>query len=365
MKRYCTHCSREYEPNRKSPWRCTECQHPLIYRWEPDVNPSPPPITDLNRFDGLWAFDMLLPISQEISFHEGFTPLVYSEKWDAEIKLDYVFPSGSFKDRGGTTTISQAVKLGVDHVIEDSSGNAGAAIAQYAAHANISADIYVPASASEGKISAISKTGANVIRIEGDREDVTDACLRAVQSEQGLYASHVWNPAFLVGTATFAFEIAAQRNWSVPDAIVVPIGHGTLALGAYQGFSLLEDIGWIESMPQIFGVQAAGYDPIATEFNTKTTTTHSNPLADGIQINDPPRKNQITNAISDTNGTVISIDEPSLERSLNALHQAGYYCEPTSAVVLAGLQKYRELDHIDQGMDVLLALTGSGLKINK
>ncbi len=207
------------------------------------------------------------PFGRVASLGEGFTPLVDANGWDAQFKLDCVFPSGSFKDRGATTTLSRAAELGVETVLEDSSGNAGAAIAQYAARAGIDAEIYVPADAKASKLKAIECAGATPVRIEGSRQDVTDACIEAVENGDGWYASHAWNPAFFAGTMTFALELAAQRDWNVPDAVVTPLGHGTLFLGAYRGFRALLDAGWTDSMPRLLGVQAEGVSPIADGFH--------------------------------------------------------------------------------------------------
>jgi threonine synthase len=304
------------------------------------------------------------------------TPLEDAPAWDAQFKLEYVFPTGSFKDRGATATLSRALELGVDRVVEDSSGNAGAAIATYAARAGIDAEIYVPASVKQSKLRAIEAAGATPVRVEGSRQDVTDACVEAAVSEDkgstgdgqpgddgasgAWYASHAWNPAFFAGTATVAYETALQRDWEVPDAVVTPLGHGTLFLGAYRGFRALKAAGWTDSIPRMYGAQAAGYAPIAAELHG--TDEGTNDVADGIQIRDPVQKDAILAAIEETGGDAIALGEEPVADELQRLHGAGFYTEPTCAVAPAALRAYRERGEIHPDEDVVVPLTGSGLK---
>ncbi len=355
----CQACGTTYPASRTDVWRC-KCGNPLDFATTPVPSGPAPRPESLDRNRGLWAFTAFLPMTRAVSLGEGFTPLIPSENWNASFKLEYVSPTGSFKDRGATTTLSRAATLGVDRIVEDSSGNAGAAIATYAARAGIPAEIYVPASAKPGKLRAIERTGANVIRIEGSRRDVTSACVERVREGTAWYASHAWNPAFLAGTSTFALEICAQREWNAPDAIVCPIGHGTLFLGAYRGFHSLRTAGWIDSLPRLLGVQAAGYAPIASALHGESTD--QNDLADGIQIREPARREQITAAIDATNGDVIALGDAPVAASLETLHEAGFYCEPTSAIAPAALTEYRERGVIGPDADVVVPLTGSGLK---
>lgn len=355
----CRDCGRTYPDGPDEPWRC-ECGHALDFAERPVPDGPAPDFADLDTRAGLWAFADLLPVERRVSLGEGFTPLVSAPGWDATFKLEYLFPSGSFKDRGATTTLSRAAELGVSRVVEDSSGNAGAAIAQYAARAGIDAEIYVPAGVKESKLAAIERVGATPVRVEGSRADVTEACLARVEEGTGWYASHAWNPAFFAGTMTFAFEVAAQRDWRAPDAVVAPLGHGTLFLGASRGFRLLREVGWIDRMPRLLGVQAAGHAPIADSLHGESAG--ENAVADGIQIDAPAREDQILDAIDATDGDAIAVGEAEVESALSRLHRAGFYVEPTSAAAPAGLEAYRERGVLDADDDVVVPLTGSGLK---
>ena len=377
----CPDCGRTYDAGPDEPWRC-DCGHPLEFEERPLPDRSAPDFAELDTRAGLWSFEEFLPISPEVTLGEGFTPLRDAVTSDAsdwgenvQFKLEYVFPSGSFKDRGATATLSRAAQLGVEKVVEDSSGNAGAAIAQYAARAGIDADIYVPADAKASKLAAIERVGATPIRVEGTRQDVTDACIEAVESESegddpeeddgdetGWYASHAWNPAFFAGTATFAFEVAAQRDWEVPDAVVTPLGHGTLFLGAYRGFRALKEAGWTDRMPKLLGAQAAGYAPIAAELHGEEAAAGDNSVADGIQILDPARKDQILDAVAETGGDAIALGSDTVADALDRLRRGGFYTEPTCAVAPAALARFRERGVLDDEDEVVVPLTGSGLK---
>jgi threonine synthase len=364
----CSVCDRRYD-RASWQWRC-DCGAPLEFArnvWDDDADISAefgdePPTSWGDSTAGLWAFEDFLPTSPRVSLGEGRTPLVDAPAWDAAFKLEYVSPTGSFKDRGATTTLSVAAELGVDRVVEDSSGNAGAAIATYAARAGIDADIYVPASVKPGKRRAIERAGANVVPIEGDRAAVTDACVDAVESGDAWYASHAWNPAFFAGTATFASEVCAQRGWTAPDAVVLPIGHGTLFLGAYRGFRALRAVGWIDEVPRLLGAQAAGYAPIVAERHGREAAAGENEVADGIQIREPVRKGQILDAIDATDGDAVALPASAVEDALDALHRRGFYTEPTCAIAPAALETYRERGTIAADADVVVPLTGSGLK---
>ncbi len=368
-------------------WRCP-CGSPLRFAEPPIPDIEPPESEALGVRSGLWAFDAFLPVGGEpanrVTLGEGMTPLVDADRgtaeergpndpdaWNAAFKLEYVFPTGSFKDRGATTTLTRARELGVEQVVEDSSGNAGAAIATYAARAGIDAEVYVPADVKASKLRAIRRAGATPVRIEGSRADVTQACIAALGEDSedddtpAWYASHAWNPAFFEGTATVAYEIAFQRGWKAPDAVVTPLGHGTLFIGAYWGFRRLRRAGWIDKMPRLYGAQAAGIAPVVEAVHGPERADpggEGNESADGIQIADPVRIEGIREAIAETGGDVVAITGSEAEAELDRLHGAGFYTEPTCAVAPAALRKLRDRGAIDSNEDVVVPLTGSGLK---
>ncbi len=345
----CPACDRTYDDR----WRCT-CGHPLEFASPPRPDGPAPDFSAFDSRRGVAAFDDFSPVAAHVSLGEGFTPLIEEPHLDATLKLEYVSPTGSFKDRGAATVVSRAVERGVDRVIEDSSGNAGTAIATYAARAGLDAEIFVPESVTAAKRRAIEATGATVVSVSGSREAVADACREAVADGRGWYASHAWNPAFFVGTATFGLELAAQRDWSVPDALVLPLGHGTLLLGAYRGFRALVEAGWTDTMPRLLAVQAAGYAPIAGDTGSET-----NDLADGIQVREPVRRESVIDAIAATDGDAIAVSTEGVREAHERLGRLGFDVEPTAAAAVAGLRRYRERGTID-GDSVVVPLTGRG-----
>lgn len=369
MRLRCPRCASLYNDR----WRC-QCSAPLEFDERPLPTATAPAEATLDPREGLWAFSAFLPVTDaadRVTLGEGYTPLVDadrsagqtgSEAWNAEFKLEYVFPTGSFKDRGATTTLSRAAELGVERVVEDSSGNAGAAIATYAARAGIEAAIYVPAAVKASKVNAIERAGADVVRVEGTRSDVTDACIERVKAGEGWYASHAWNPAFFAGTATMAYEIAQQRDWNVPDAVVMPLGHGTMFLGAFRGFEALVEAGWTDRVPRLLGAQAAGYAPIVEALHGGEAAAGDNTVADGIQIRNPVRLDGILEAIDESDGDAIALSAAAVDAELDRLHRAGFYVEPTCAVAPAALREYRERGVVDSDDDVVVPLSGSGLK---
>jgi threonine synthase len=310
----------------------------------------------------LWRYDTYLPLSHQhaITLGEGFTPIlpIAFKGKTVLIKQEHLFPTGSYKDRGASVLMSYAKQLGVTKVVQDSSGNAGCAIAAYGAKGNIDTCIFVPASTSAAKLAQIRMYGATLNLVEGTREDTAKAAWQAAQ--QQYYASHCYNPFFYEGTKTFAYEVCEQLNWTAPDVVVLPVGNGTLVLGCYIGFLHLLESGVISQMPKIVGVQASNCAPLYHQWNNNhhaIATTET--FAEGIAIAEPIRANEIVEAIRKTDGILVTVDEHDIVSALKECCQMGYYIEPTSAATIAGI--YKALQHIEADNWVSL-FTGHGLK---
>lgn len=309
------------------------------------------------RPPGLWRYRAALPIERDdsiVTLGEPATPLQHDDSYGrpAWLKLDYLHPTGSYKDRGASVLLSKVRELGVRRIVEDSSGNAGAAIAAYAARAGVACEIYVPESASGPKLAQIAACGATLHRIPGPRQAAADACRAA--AETTYYASHCWNPFFLQGTKTCAYEVAEQLDWQPPDAVVLPAGNGTLLLGMWKGFSELHAAGLIARRPRLFGVQAAACAPLTQSADSLPKPT----LAEGIAVVAPVRGAQILAAIQQSGGQVLTVGEPEIRTALQRAWRRGLFIEPTAAVALAALPQ------IPQALAKLVVpLTGSGLKL--
>lgn len=306
-------------------WRCPRCRSPLSL----DGDPPPP-----------------------VSLGEPVTPLLDWERFT--LKLEGALPTGSFKDRGAAAMAGWLAAHGVERVIEDSSGNAGAALAAYCARVGIGCDIYAPESTPPAKLAQIEAYGARIVRVPGPRPRATEAAEAA--AEQGaIYASHAWSPLFLAGTATFARELHGQLGGEAPDAIVFPVGGGSLLLGAYHGFAALG----LPRVPRLVCAQAAACAPLVAAFeqgSAEPVPVEVTPsVADGIRIPSPVRGAEVLCAIRETGGTALAVSEDEILAAYRDVAAAGTLVERTSAVALAAARRV-------DGERIVVAATGHGLK---
>ena len=315
-----------------------------------------------------WRYARALLVGAEdaISLGEGWTPLV-SGDWGGSavrFKLEFMMPTGSFKDRGMTVMVSYLRSRGIDRVLEDSSGNAGASLSAYAAASGLSCRILVPEAASYPKVAQIAACGADVVTIEGSRQDVADAALR--QSAEIFYASHNWQPFFVEGVKTLAYELWEQLGFRPPDNVVVPLGYGSNVLGCDRGFDELLRRGEIGARPRLFGVQAANCAPYHAAFRAGVEhllpTQISPTVAEGIASAKPTRVAEVLRAVRESGGTVVAVDEAEIVEALRGLARRGLYVEPTSAAAAAGLTRLQASGTIRPEETTVLVLTGSGLK---
>ena len=315
----------------------------------------------------MWRYREAIPIDHKasiVSMSEGFTPLeeVEFDGKSALVKMDYLFPTGSYKDRGATVLISKMTEWGVQRVVEDSSGNAGSAVAAYSAKAGIECEIYVPEATSLEKTVQIQAYGATLRKVRGSREKTAVVAMKAASRIP--YASHCWSPFFLHGTKTFAFEVWEQLGWRAPDVLVLPVGHGTLFLGAMIGFRELKEAGLTKRIPKLVGVQSAFCAPLHQAYKKGWGETRpiekGETLAEGIAISEPVRGRQILEATEETDGEILAVTEKEIWMALKQMGRKGYFVEPTSAATVAGLKKY--LRKRKKRETVVSTLTGTGLK---
>jgi len=316
----------------------------------------------------LWRYSAALPVQVKmpISLGEGVTPLVELAWRDARphFKLEWFAPTGSFKDRGATVMISTLREQGIDRVLEDSSGNGGAAIAAYATAAGMRAKILVPGYTQPGKTVQIRAHGAEVELIPGTRQDTADAAER--QAADVFYASHNWQAFFLQGTKTLAYELWEDLGFRAPDNILIPTGAGSNVLGCDIGFCELLRRGEIRGLPRLFAVQPENCAPLHATFLTggsDLVAIEAKPtIAEGTSIAKPARTREVLAAVRRSGGTTVTVSESEIVTAHGELAQMGLYVEPTSASGVAALSKLLDAGVIRSAETTVIILTGSGLK---
>jgi threonine synthase len=297
------------------------------------------------------------------------TPLLKTRfrNWDVSLKLEYMLPTGSYKDRGIAVCINHLSESGVQSVSEDSSGNAGASTAAYTAAAGIHADIYVPEGTSPGKVNQIRVYGAHAHLISGTR---TESAQEAQKAREGIhYIGHSWNPLFACGIKSVAYEIAEQSRWCPPDWVVTPAGGGSLVMGLIDGFTELLAVGYIQSLPRVLAVQSVACAPVYEAWSLNAPEVVGVELhqtyAEGVALPNPPRGTQVLQAIRRYNGTMLAVGDTELLSCWRDMAQMGIFIEPTSAVAVAGAWLARESRGLIKPEEsVVILITGHGLKTN-
>jgi threonine synthase len=316
----------------------------------------------------LWRYRTAFPfqIDNPISLGEGATPLIPRTVAGVQVllKCEWFNPTSSFKDRGASVMLSLLRAQGIEHVLEDSSGNGGAAIAAYAAAGGMAATIMTPVSTSPAKTVQMRAHGATVELIPGTRQDTADAAV--ARSESIFYASHNWHPFFLHGTKTLAYELWEDLGFRAPDNIITPCGAGSNVLGCEIGFSELLRADQIEFMPRIFAAQPANCSPIAAAFMTgldEPVPTEITPtMAEGTAIAHPIRLREVLGALRETQGGAVTLTEQEIAKATLDLARIGIYVEPTSAQAAAAFAKLLETGTITPEQTTVLIMTGTGLK---
>ena len=269
------------------------------------------------------------------------------------LKMEDRQPTGSFKDRGAKRLIGELAYLGIDRVAIDSAGNAGAAVAAYAAAAGMACRVYVPDDISAERVRQITAYGAEVVRVPNGRMNA-GSMLRA-ELGSDYYASHVYNPLFADGIKSMAYEIYHQLGDAVPDYIFVPIGNGSLLLGLYQGFAELG------RLPHFIGVQSTKCAPVVEAFHDLPETPRKNTIAETIRVGAPPRLEDILKALRRSGGDAIAVEDSDILKAAKTLNRRGVYAELTAAAALAGARAFFA-DGMPDNYRTIIPVPGSGLK---
>lgn len=299
---------------------------------------------------------------RDVTLGEGLSPIVRFDE-SVLLKMDYMMPTLSFKDRGAATLVAHMKAIGVKSCVQDSSGNAGNAVAAYAARAGIACEIFVPEGTSPSKIRMIESHGAKVNVVPGSRDHCADVCRAKVREEGAYYANHVYNPFFYEGMKAYVYETLEQLG-RIPANIVVPVGNGTLFIGVVKALEHLERSGVITKFPRIIALQSENCDPLyqavqmhsahAAVIKPKPT------MAEGIAIGVPMRAEEIL-AMSYRHDIVfVRAPENMILEARARIAARGIYCEHTTAANYAAYLAYCQ--EYGPAPDTLITMCGAGIK---
>ena len=347
---HCSRCGAEYDVVISR--TVCDCGSPLDL--VSDLQPLPPSLAGrpfgLARYADAIA---LTPRALERTYlGAGMTPIL-PMGGGTFVKCDFISPTGSFKDRGAAAVTAAAIELGAVEVVVDSSGNAAAALAAHAAHVGLRTTVVVPQGAPEAKLAQAQAYGAAIVSAPGPRERAAEIALELSGRAGCYYASHAFSPFFLEGTKSWAFEVFEQLG-AIPEAVLMPVGNGSLLLGVFAGFSHLVATGAARRLPRLVAVQSRNCAPLA---GLPAHLTGHSLYTDGIAISRPVRMRSIVDAIAATGGEVLVVSDAEVQEARLSLASAGLWVEPTAAAAWAGLPHLRG----DRG-PVVVNLGGAGFK---
>jgi threonine synthase len=344
-------------------YKCSSCGKPL------EIQLNQPFQTEKTRPYNytVWRYANLFPYVKEqniVTLGEGWTPLVKLTN-GVYFKLESLNPTGSFKDRGSTVLISavhEQVKEADGCISEDSSGNAGASIAAYAARATLKAKIYVPETVTGPKFHQIQFHGAEVTKVQGTRNKVAEEAQKPERKKY--YVGHILHPLFRDGIRSLAYETAEQFGWRAPEHIYLPASAGTLLLGIISGFQHLVESNVIETMPRIVACQTSQVSPLYHKL--KGTAYHPpekvTSVADALVSVNPPLLDLMVKALKEAKGDAAMVEEAEIAKAFKELACKGFFVEPSSAVAYAAYKKQTNGGKTPEEGNTVIVLTGTGLK---
>jgi threonine synthase len=313
----------------------------------------------------------------------GWTPLYNAKRLGKELTLrnlwvkdDGLNPTGSLKDRASAVVVAKAKELGVEVITAASSGNAGAALAGLSASGHVPAVVFVPHTAPEAKVAQLLIYGARVFLVKGTYDQAFELSLTASR-EFGWYSRNTgYNPYTVEGKKTASFEICEQlalaksenspRGWNAPDRIFVAVGDGNIITGLWKGLRDLLALGWIEKMPKLMGVQAEGSAACYNAWKTGTETitpVDAHTISDSISVGLPRDGIRAVRAVRETNGAYLTVADDEVLEAMRKLARAeGVFAEPAGATGYAGLAKAIRENLVDPDEDIVVVVTGNGLK---
>ncbi len=376
----CVTCAAEYSPTRID-YTCPECG-PLkgtldvLYDYEEIGKKLTRSSLAHDGRTTLWRYQDTLPIcSPEYiqALSVGWTPLYEAEKLGRQlglknlhIKDDSRNPTASFKDRASAVGVVKALEKGAKVVAAASTGNAASSWSAFTALAGLKTYIFVPENAPAGKLAQLLLYGAKVIQVKGTYDEAFDLCCQAAEKWGWYNRSTAVNPYLGEGKKTGAFEICEQLNWQVPDYVFVSVGDGCILQGTWKGFKEFHEIGLIERMPKLVGVQAEGSAPLVKAWQNGTDVCEAmepKTVADSIAVGVPRDQVKALRAIRESGGQFVAVSDSEILAAIPALaRQAGVFAEPAGATGFAGLRKLTEAGLLGSNATAVVIVTGHGLK---
>jgi threonine synthase len=323
-----------------------------------------------------WRYAELLPLEPDAVRYDwpvGFTPIVDSERLAQHLGIRQIMlkdegrnPTGSFKDRSSAVGVSHALQVGAKTIACASTGNAASSLAGHAALAGLPAYIFVPHTAPEPKVAQLQVFGATVFAVNSSYDDAYDLCTKVCR-EFGWYNRNcAINPVLVEGKKTAGLEIAEQSAefGGVPDWVAVSVGDGCTIAGIWKGLCTMRELGVIDRLPRLLGVQAAQVKPIdyALKHGELPKEAHGKTIADSIDVHVPRNWRKAVRAIDDADGILVTASDDAILDAMRLAGRHGIFAEPAAAAALAGVVAAIESNTIGPHDRVLTMITGSGLK---
>lgn len=366
----CISCGEEYSLG-EIIYTCKKCGSILEVLIEPDVSKD----IFQCRKNTMWKYKEFMPVDESkiISLEEGGTPFIKCDRLGKEfgvnlhVKVEGSNPTGSFKDRGMSVGITKAIELGVDTVGCASTGNTSASLAAYAARAGLKCIVLLPSGkVALGKLAQAMFHGAEVLSVNGNFDEALEA-VTALALKGELYLLNSINPFRLEGQKSIGFEIVDDLGWRSPDRIILPVGNAGNISAIWKGIREFYSAGFIEDLPRMTGIQAAGACPVtnAVKEGAEDIVPVENPetIATAIRIGAPVSAVKALRAIYDSDGTSDTVtDDEILDAQKLLARTEGIGVEPASASSIAGLRKLVDAGEIDKGEDIVCIVTGHLLK---
>lgn len=375
----CYDCKLQYDISKIQTF-CPDCQAPLIARYDLEKARQEVDRDEIKlRLRGMWRWHEILPLFEEknmIKLGEGDTPLLLLENLGAELGLANLYvkdeslnPTGSFKARGLAAAVSKAKELGVTKVIIPTAGNAGGAMAAYAARGDMKAYIFMPNDTPIANVEESRIAGATVILIDGLISEAAGMAGEKARDEGWFDVSTFKEPYRCEGKKIMGYELAEEFEWDLPDVIVYPTGGGTGLVGMWKAFQEMEALGWLDTpnRPRMVAVQSDGCAPVVKAFQDGTPFCDfwagAQTLASGLRVPKSFADQVILDDLKESNGNAVAVSDEKIREAQKLLaFKEGVFAAPEGAATLAGLQKLVEQKWVQPDERIVLFNTGTGLK---